>query len=56
LWEPQVSDGRTSIVIAHRLPTILKVDQILVVNDARIVERGTHAGLDLGNASSQIRH
>jgi ATP-binding cassette subfamily B protein len=37
--------GRTSIVIAHRLSTILKADQILVVNEGRIIERGTHAGL-----------
>jgi ATP-binding cassette, subfamily B, bacterial len=37
--------GRTSIVIAHRLSTILKADQILVVQDGRIVQRGTHAQL-----------
>jgi ABC-type multidrug transport system fused ATPase/permease subunit len=37
--------GRTSIVIAHRLSTIRAADQILVVEDGRIVERGTHAQL-----------
>lgn len=37
--------GRTSIVIAHRLSTILKADEILVVQDGRIVQRGTHASL-----------
>jgi ABC-type multidrug transport system ATPase subunit len=37
--------GRTSIVIARGLSTILKADQILVVQDGRIVERGTHAEL-----------
>ena len=37
--------GRTSIVIAHRLSTIHKADQILVVNEGRIVDRGRHAEL-----------
>jgi ATP-binding cassette subfamily C protein len=37
--------GRTSIVIAHRLSTIRAADQILVVEDGRIVERGTHPQL-----------
>ena len=37
--------GRTAIVIAHRLSTIRAADQILVVEDGRIVQRGTHADL-----------
>jgi len=37
--------GRTAIVIAHRLSTVLKADQILVVQEGRIVQRGTHERL-----------
>ncbi|WP_406268279.1 ABC transporter ATP-binding protein/permease [Nocardia sp. NBC_00881] len=38
-------DGRTALVIAHRLSTIRTADQILVLEDGRIVERGTHTQL-----------
>ncbi|WP_432245649.1 ABC transporter ATP-binding protein [Arthrobacter sp. G.S.26] len=38
-------EGRTAVVIAHRLSTIRAADAILVVEDGRIVERGTHTGL-----------
>ena len=34
--------GRTAFVIAHRLSTIRKADRVLVINDHRIIERGTH--------------
>ena len=37
--------GRTSIVIAHRLSTVRNADLILVVNDGKIVEQGTHRDL-----------
>jgi ATP-binding cassette subfamily B protein len=38
-------EGRTSLVIAHRLSTVRNADQILVVDDGRIVESGTHGEL-----------
>ena len=41
----QALTGRTALVIAHRLSTVRGADQILVVDDGRIVERGTHRQL-----------
>jgi subfamily B ATP-binding cassette protein MsbA len=41
----QLMQGRTTLVIAHRLSTIRKADQILVIEDGRIVERGNHVDL-----------
>ena len=37
--------GRTSFVIAHRLSTIKNADQILVLEDGKIIEKGTHSDL-----------
>ncbi len=41
----EVMRGRTTLVIAHRLATIQKADQILVFEAGRIIEEGSHAGL-----------
>ena len=38
-------EGRTVFVIAHRLSTVQRADEILVMDEGRIVERGTHASL-----------
>jgi ATP-binding cassette subfamily B protein/subfamily B ATP-binding cassette protein MsbA len=54
--------GRTSFVIAHRLSTIRNADQVLVIDDGRIIERGTHeellaaGGLYADLYNSQFRH
>jgi len=41
----QASQNRTTLVIAHRLSTVLKADRIIVLEDGRIIETGTHAEL-----------
>jgi ABC-type transport system involved in Fe-S cluster assembly fused permease/ATPase subunit len=41
----RISQGRTTLVIAHRLSTVMDADQILVLSHGRIVERGTHRQL-----------
>ena len=41
----ELQKNRTSLVIAHRLSTIEKADEIVVVEDGRIIERGSHAEL-----------
>ena len=58
----RVMVGRTNIVIAHRLSTILAADLILVLDNGRIVERGTHgellanSGLYANLYETQFRH
>jgi ATP-binding cassette subfamily B protein len=47
--------GRTTLVIAHRLATVVHADRILVLRDGRIAETGTHAQLvDAGGTYSQL--
>ena len=41
----KITEGRTSIVIAHRLATIKKADKIIVMDAGKIVEIGTHQEL-----------
>jgi len=45
----RVARNRTSIVIAHRLSTVVGADQIVVLDDGRVAERGTHDELLDGN-------
>ena len=37
--------GRTTLVIAHRLATVIKADRIVVLDQGRVVEQGAHAEL-----------
>jgi ATP-binding cassette subfamily B protein len=51
----RIARGHTTLVIAHRLSTVMDADQILVMDHGRIVERGTHRGLlERGGHYSQM--
>jgi subfamily B ATP-binding cassette protein MsbA len=41
----RLREGRTTIVVAHRLSTVRDADQVVVMHDGRAIERGSHAGL-----------
>jgi len=38
-------DGRSALIIAHRLPTVLAADRIVVLNRGRVIDQGSHQGL-----------
>ena len=47
--------GRTTLVIAHRLSTVMKADRILVIDDGQVVEEGDHERLlALGGAYKRL--
>jgi ATP-binding cassette subfamily B protein len=50
----KLASGRTTIVIAHRLATVVGADQILVLENGRIVEKGTHRDL-IGTGATYAR-
>ena len=41
----QAKEGKTAIIIAHRLSTVRRADRIVVLKDGRIVEAGSHQNL-----------
>lgn len=50
----KLMEGRTTIVIAHRLSTVMDADKILVINDGHVVEEGTHNDLLEKNGSYAV--
>ena len=51
----KLAEGKTSFIIAHRLSTILSADEILVLKDGEIAERGQHADLvKLGGVYTEL--
>ena len=51
----KLSEGRTTIVVAHRLSTIKNADEIIVITSAGVAERGTHNELlEKGGICSEL--
>jgi ATP-binding cassette subfamily B protein len=53
LW--QLMEGRTALVVAHRLSTVARMDQLIVLDRGQIIEQGAHAELlDLGGTYARL--
>ena len=51
----RITEGRTSLVVAHRLSTIKNADRIFVIEDGRVAESGTHKELiELGGVYKEL--
>jgi subfamily B ATP-binding cassette protein MsbA len=51
----KAAKNKTTIIIAHRLSTVMKADKIVVMDKGKIIETGTHADL-LSNKESLYKH
>jgi ATP-binding cassette subfamily B protein len=52
----RLSEGRTTLVIAHRLSTVRNADEIMVIDDTGILERGSHEELIALNGAYKLLH
>ena len=50
----ELMKGRTSLIIAHRLSTVKDADRILVLNNAKVEESGTHSELMAQNGTYRL--
>ena len=49
----QVMQGRTTLIISHRLSTIALADQVVLIDEGRVLDTGTHDELSLNNSRYQ---
>ncbi|MBO4562044.1 MAG: multidrug ABC transporter ATP-binding protein, partial [Clostridia bacterium] len=52
----RLSEGRTTLIIAHRLSTVRNADEIIVIDESGILERGSHDELIAANGAYKLLH